>query len=196
MTTPEAITNTIHLPGSTHRLITERNDTISGRTSLVFSSGTNICRLKIIFTTKNSEIQKMHTIFSNTWFQFIICSYDGSMTLFNYHNLSYGLSVVTFVTGSAEWKNMGMDGSSTSHVWLIRQALETIPLTGEWGWFVMFIFSSENFLGTGCKILFLVCVSSHRSFLCNHENTSRQRETITNRRTNPNLAQPALQNTL
>ena len=38
------------------------------------------------------------------------------MILFNYRNLNYGLSITTFVSGSADRKIMGRDGSSKSHV--------------------------------------------------------------------------------
>ena len=61
------------------------------------------------------------------------------MMLVNSANISYGLSIATFVSGRAEWKiHMSRYGLSTSHVGLVRQAAEPSPLTGERGWFVFF----------------------------------------------------------
>ena len=52
-----------------------------------------------------------------------------------YRDLSYGLSIVMFVFGSADWKNI-WDGSSISRAWLIRKACQTIPSDGESGMFL------------------------------------------------------------
>ena len=85
--------------------------------------------------------------------------------LVNYKNPSYGLSIATFVSGSAEWKNMGGDSSSKTHVGLVLRAAEPSPLAGERGWSVIFLLSSDNFVNTGCKSKVVVCVNSYRSFL-------------------------------
>ena len=60
------------------------------------------------------------------------------MMLVNYRNPSYDIFIATFVSGIAECKKLGGDGSSQSNVGLVRQAAEPSPLTGECGWFVMF----------------------------------------------------------
>ena len=72
------------------------------------------------------------------WYQSITGTCYVIVILFNYRNSSYCLSIVIFVSWSDDWKNMGWNGSSTSHVGLVRQACGTIPLKKA-GWFVIFL---------------------------------------------------------
>ena len=57
----------------------------------------------------NIFFNSLSAFYNQTWLRYqpIICWYDVLMTLVNDRNLSYGLFITTFVSGSVEWKKHG-----------------------------------------------------------------------------------------